>query len=86
MGCCERHIKDFEFLRGQDAFNHHPCEELEKKPALQALFCLHPMCSEAYERELIREHCYKEGLEHGSRSPERLSRHVPRPLQGPRRL
>ncbi|CAK9066963.1 unnamed protein product [Durusdinium trenchii] len=51
LGCCDRKLQDFAFLTGEDSFNHHPCEELLKKPKLQE-----------FDRTLIRSHCFKEGM------------------------
>ena len=51
MGCCDRDIKHFAFLTGEDSFNHHPCDELLQKPALQD-----------FDRELIQMHCFREGM------------------------
>lgn len=51
MGCCDRDIKDFAFLTGEDSFNHHPCDELLRKPALQE-----------YDRALIQAHCFEDGM------------------------
>ncbi|CAJ1336920.1 unnamed protein product, partial [Effrenium voratum] len=52
MGCCDRQVEGFAFLTGtEDAFNHHPCQELERRKELQE-----------FDRELIRAHCFKEGM------------------------
>eukprot|EP00439_Symbiodinium_sp_Y106_P049108 s2354_g6.t1 len=54
MGCCgrERSIDGFAFLTGaKDAFNHHPCDELERTKAFQD-----------YDRSLIRQHCFEDGM------------------------